>query len=68
MVATTFFLLSANALGSRAVTDERKTPAPEHHMCTTLLGTALYILIMTLVGAAAGELRLDWGALAGGSS
>jgi glycosyltransferase involved in cell wall biosynthesis len=62
LLATAFFLLSANALGARLL-GRGKQPAPEHHFCATLLGTALYILPMTLVARLPVNYPWAWGAL-----
>jgi len=62
LAATAFFLLSANALGSRLL-GRTKDPAPEHHFCATLLGTAMYILLMTLVARLPVNYPWLWGAV-----
>jgi glycosyltransferase involved in cell wall biosynthesis len=62
LLATAFFLLSANALGERLL-GRSKPPAPEHHVCATLLGTAIYIFLMSLTARLPVNYALGWGAL-----
>jgi glycosyltransferase involved in cell wall biosynthesis len=61
-LATAFFLLSANALGTRLL-GRGKPAAPEHHLCGTLLGSAVYILLMALVARLPVNYPWTWGAL-----
>jgi hypothetical protein len=62
LLAVCFFLLSANALGSRLL-GRGKPPGPEHHFCATLLGSALYMFVMALSARLPVNYPWAWGAL-----
>ena len=47
LLATAFFLLSASALGARLL-GRAKDESLDHQVCATLLGAAIYIVLMTL--------------------
>ena len=62
LLAVSFFLVSCNALGSLLL-GRTKSDSVAVDVCATLLGTGVYVFLMTLIARVAVNYSLAWGIL-----
>lgn len=62
LLATAYFLLSASALGGKLL-GRGKEESAQHLLCATLLGSAIYIFLMTFLARVPVNYPVVWGAL-----